>query len=43
MMVDFKYDPLYKYVVIEIFGSRTSRNVVRKFVSVGGAMCAIPI
>ena len=45
MMADFKFDALQKEVVIESLqkpGSQVSRKGIRKFVLVGGAVCAIP-
>ena len=39
MMVDFKFDALYRYVSIESLGSK---KVNRKFVLVSGAVCTKP-
>ena len=41
MMVDFKFDALYRQGVIESLRKSGCRNIIRKFVLVGGAECAI--
>ena len=42
MMVDFKFDVLYSKVFIKSILSQVSKNVNRKFVLVGGTVCANP-
>ena len=39
-MVDYKFDALYRYIFIESLQKSGSRKVIRKFVLVGGAVCA---
>ena len=41
VMVDFKFDALYRYVFMKASRSWISRKVIRKFVLVAGALCAI--
>ena len=40
MMLEFKFDALYRHVSIESLLSRVIRKLNRKFVLVGGAVCA---
>ena len=42
MMVDFKFDTLYRYVSIEPPEVGGLKKVNRKFVWLGGAVCANP-
>ena len=42
MMIDFKFDALYRYVSIESLLKSGSKKVNRKFVLVGGAVPANP-
>ena len=42
MIVDFKFDALYMYVSIESLLKSGSKKINRKFVLVGGVVCANP-